>query len=81
MTSPSLMDPLIILLATLAVLIICIEITLWTLFRRRLVRICLPPQADVRLVRFFTLPRLRICIVIHTVMLCLIFYLFYFLLW
>ncbi len=48
-----------------AVLVLATELLLWRLFRRRVHGFIFPREIDISPFRFFTLLRLRICVLVH----------------
>ena len=63
------MNTQLLILTIGAVLILLCEFTLWRLFRRRVEGYLFPREIDISPLRFFTLMRLRICVLLHTVFL------------
>ncbi len=61
--------------------ILLVEWTLWIFFRRRIAGLLFSHQADTSSLRFFTLTRLRLCALAHTVFLLAVFILSLLFLW
>ncbi|HBH20360.1 MAG TPA: hypothetical protein DEB30_02490 [Candidatus Peribacter riflensis] len=62
-------------------LILVIEIAFWGLFRRKIMQICLPIHGDAIFFHFFTVWRLRLFAIVHTVALILCVIIGHLLLW
>lgn len=61
--------------------IVLLEIVMWRLFRYKVVRICLPIGDDWSFLRRLTVAKLRIFVVLHTLFLLCVIYVFHSLLW
>ncbi|MDD5623673.1 MAG: hypothetical protein PHI23_03115 [Candidatus Peribacteraceae bacterium] len=64
------MPPLLISLISWTLFILVFESLLWVIFRRKLVQICLPTEPDRNIFHFFTIGRMWIIALLHTVFLC-----------
>ena len=49
--------------------ILLAEGTLWLLFKRKFVEICFPTKGEETFFHFFTIPRLRLLVIVHTIIL------------
>ena len=63
------MDSLLTAIIGSSVLIVVVEVVLWMLFKRRIQGICFPHDMDASFFRFFTLGRLRVIAISHTLFL------------
>ncbi|MFH0851846.1 MAG: hypothetical protein V1876_03805 [Candidatus Peregrinibacteria bacterium] len=61
--------------------ILLLESMLWYLFRRKFIEICLPSQGEEIFFHFFTVWRLRLLAIIHTLMLLICVLIGHLLLW
>lgn len=61
--------------------IVSLEWILWTIFRRKIGGLCFPRETDESLFRFFTLIRLRLIAILHTLFLVAIFMIATYFLW
>lgn len=50
-----------------SMVIVCIELLLWRLFRTRIEGLILPRSADSSALQFFTMGRARLCALLHTI--------------
>lgn len=73
------MDPLLPAIGWSAV-ILFLEVVLWMLFRRRFSQIGLPPS-DRSFFHLFTIGRMRLFVLLHSIVLCSIAFVTHFLLW
>jgi len=51
------------------ILILLAESIMWALFKRKFAQICLPTEADKTIFHFFTVGRMRIVALLHTLVL------------
>ncbi len=58
------------LLAAGIVFVLAVEWGMWRLFLRRVEGIHFPRASDTSQLRFFSLPRIRLCAIAHTLFLC-----------
>jgi hypothetical protein len=72
--------PLIPFLIGLAV-ILSVEWIMWRLFLRRVGGVHFAPDVDASAARFFTLSRIRVCVIAHTVFLAALLYVILVFLW
>lgn len=63
------------------VLIVVMEFLMWHIFHKKIIRIYLPSEMDLPLLRFFTITHLGICALMHTILLLGVVYYCFFLLW
>ncbi|MDD5103488.1 MAG: hypothetical protein PHX93_03750 [Candidatus Peribacteraceae bacterium] len=75
-----LMDVLLPILGWCA-FILLLEWILWMLFRRKFIEICLPAQGEEVFFHFFTVWRLRLLAILHTLMLLVCVIIGHLLLW
>ena len=74
------MSPLFIAIGSWVLLILVVEGFLWLLFRRKFIQICLPKQGDV-FFHFFTVGRLFLFVLMHTLILIALVIIGHLLLW
>jgi hypothetical protein len=64
-----------------AILIGLLEFVMWKLFSLKVIKICFPGDHDLKLFHFLTIARLRLIVILHTVVLIATVVIFHFLLW
>ncbi len=52
-----------------ALVVICTELTLWLVFRRKIAGLLFPREADQSFFKFFSISRLRLVAIFHTLFL------------
>ncbi|PIQ76073.1 hypothetical protein COU78_06435 [Candidatus Peregrinibacteria bacterium CG10_big_fil_rev_8_21_14_0_10_49_24] len=62
-------------------IIVLLELIMWRLFRRKVVKVCLPMGDDWSFCRSLTVAKLRIFTVLHTLFLLCVIFVFHSLLW
>lgn len=70
-----------LILIIYSILILITELTLWKIFRKKLAGLSFPSEIDESFHGYFSINKIRIFAIIHTIILLATTYLFYFLLW
>jgi hypothetical protein len=60
-----------ILFAALALILVLLEWVMWRTFRNKIAGVLFPHEADHSSLSFFTMGRIRVCAIVHTVFLLL----------